>query len=48
MFRVMDVLKPFPARHFDKMSGGFGIMMDDVIAGVYANILTHIFTSFLK
>jgi phosphatidylglycerophosphatase A len=48
MFRVMDVLKPFPARHFDKMSGGFGIMMDDVIAGVYANILTHIFKSFLK
>jgi phosphatidylglycerophosphatase A len=44
----MDVLKPFPARHFDKMSGGFGIMMDDVIAGVYANILTHISYHFLN
>ncbi len=48
IFRIMDVLKPFPASRFDKMKGGFGIMMDDVVAGIYANILTHIFTLFLK
>lgn len=43
VFRIMDVIKPPPARKFDKMSGGIGIMMDDVIAGVYANVLTQIF-----
>jgi len=48
IFRIMDVFKPFPARRFDKMRGGFGIMMDDVIAGVYANILMHIFTLVFK
>jgi phosphatidylglycerophosphatase A len=32
-------VKPPPARQFDRMPGGFGIMMDDVAAGVYALIL---------
>ena len=36
LFRVFDILKPSPARQFDRMEGGFGIMMDDVAAGVYA------------
>lgn len=36
LFRVFDILKPSPARQFDRMHGGFGIMMDDVAAGVYA------------
>ncbi len=43
VFRIMDVIKPPPARKFDKMSGGIGIMMDDVVAGIYANVLTQIF-----
>ncbi len=38
VFRFFDIIKPFPARKFDTMHGGFGIMMDDVIAGIYANI----------
>lgn len=42
LFRLMDVIKPPPAKKFDNMNGGLGIMMDDVIAGVYANILTQI------
>jgi phosphatidylglycerophosphatase A len=42
VFRVFDIVKPFPARKFDSMQGGFGIMMDDVIAGIYANILIRI------
>lgn len=42
LFRAFDILKPPPARQFDRMSGGFGIMMDDVAAGVYALILVWI------
>ena len=36
LFRIFDILKPSPAREFDRMHSGFGIMMDDVAAGVYA------------
>ena len=41
-FRFFDIIKPFPARKFDNMNGGFGIMMDDVIAGIYANIILRL------
>ncbi|MCF8055150.1 MAG: phosphatidylglycerophosphatase A [Desulfocapsa sp.] len=37
LFRCFDVLKPFPVSWFDqRIHGGFGIMMDDVVAGLYA------------
>ena len=37
LFRVFDVLKPFPVSWFDThLHGGIGIMMDDVMAGIYA------------
>jgi phosphatidylglycerophosphatase A len=42
IFRIFDIIKPFPAKKFDSMHGGFGIMMDDVIAGVYANIVLQL------
>jgi phosphatidylglycerophosphatase A len=38
----MDVLKPYPANASQKLRGGLGIVMDDVIAGVYTNILLQI------
>jgi phosphatidylglycerophosphatase A len=39
LFRLFDIWKPFPIRFLDKhVTGGFGIMIDDVLAGVYANI----------
>jgi phosphatidylglycerophosphatase A len=41
LFRVMDVVKPPPARGFESLPGGWGIVMDDVMAGVYANLLAH-------
>jgi len=37
-FRVFDVLKPWPANVFDRREGGVGVVMDDVFAGVYANL----------
>jgi phosphatidylglycerophosphatase A len=38
LFRVFDILKPFPIRWVDKnVPGGLGIMLDDIIAGLFAN-----------
>ena len=34
LFRVLDVLKPWPIRRFERLPGGYGIMADDVAAGV--------------
>jgi phosphatidylglycerophosphatase A len=37
LFRVLDILKPWPANFIDRaVTGGFGVMLDDVVAGVYA------------
>ncbi len=47
-FRAMDIIKPPPAKKFDNIRGGLGIMMDDIVAGVYANILTQILYHLLK
>ena len=41
-FRAFDILKPQPARNFEKIPHGWGIMLDDVIAGIYANIATRV------
>ena len=39
LFRLMDVIKPWPARDLERLPGGVGIMADDLMAGVYANLL---------
>jgi phosphatidylglycerophosphatase A len=39
-FRIFDILKPFPARQLEKIPNGWGIMLDDIVAGFYANIAT--------
>jgi phosphatidylglycerophosphatase A len=38
LFRVMDVIKPFPAARFERLHGGLGVMADDAMAAVYANL----------
>jgi phosphatidylglycerophosphatase A len=38
LFRVMDILKPQPARTLEQIPNGWGIMLDDVVAAVYANV----------
>lgn len=38
LFRVMDVVKPPPARQFEHFKGGIGIVADDLMAGVYAHL----------
>ena len=42
LFRIMDIVKPWPARDFEALPGGLGIMADDVMAGIYANLLLRI------
>lgn len=39
IFRLLDIIKPFPARRIDQMRGGLGIMLDDVVAGFYSNLV---------
>lgn len=44
LFRLFDILKPPPARYFDQqVPGGAGVVLDDVCAGIYTNILVRIF-----
>jgi phosphatidylglycerophosphatase A len=43
LFRFFDILKPFPIRRLEKRwKGGFGVVLDDVAAGVYVNIILQI------
>ncbi|MGD8213457.1 MAG: phosphatidylglycerophosphatase A [Desulfobacterales bacterium] len=43
-FRILDILKPFPIRSLDKrISGGLGVVADDLAAGIVANLLLRIF-----
>jgi phosphatidylglycerophosphatase A len=39
IFRVLDVVKPWPARRLELLPGGFGVVLDDVMAGIYGNLL---------
>ena len=42
LFRLFDIWKPFPVRNLEKLPGGWGIMADDWLAGVYAAILLKV------
>lgn len=46
-FRVCDIIKPFPAGRAEALNAGWGIVLDDVIAGIYAAALTHLWFHFL-
>ncbi len=39
LFRVLDIIKPWPASGFERLPGGLGIMADDGMAGIYGNLL---------
>ncbi|WP_375055706.1 phosphatidylglycerophosphatase A [Zobellella sp. DQSA1] len=48
LFRFFDIIKPWPIRWFDrKVHGGFGIMLDDVIAGLFALVCLQLLAAFL-
>jgi len=48
LFRALDIVKPFPARRAERLPGGWGIMMDDVVAGLYSLIVLVILGHFIK
>jgi len=45
-FRIFDVWKPPPCHHLETLPAGWGILMDDLMAAVYANILSQLVTRF--
>ena len=42
LFRVFDILKPWPARQLEALPAGWGVLIDDLVAGVYAAIVLGI------
>jgi len=44
VFRFFDIIKLEPAKYFDNKDSGFGIMMDDIISGIYAGVVSAVFT----
>ena len=41
IFRIFDILKPFPISFFDKLNNSFGVLMDDIIAGLFSGIIVY-------
>jgi phosphatidylglycerophosphatase A len=41
VFRILDILKPWPARRLERLHGGLGIMADDLMVGVYGAIILN-------
>ena len=41
-FRLFDIVKPFPARRAERLPGGWGVMADDLVAGLYAQALLRL------
>lgn len=47
LFRCLDILKPFPIRRIDeRVKGGLGVMADDMVAGILANIFLQVTLSY--
>lgn len=42
VFRILDTLKPYPAGSLQTLKGSFGVMSDDIIAGIYTNMVVQI------
>lgn len=42
LWRILDIVKPPPARNLEKLKGGLGIMIDDVVSGIYTLIIMHL------
>src|SRR5262249_11912886 len=42
IFRAADIVKPFPADRMERLPGGIGVMADDAIAAVYANLVLRL------
>lgn len=47
LFRLFDISKPFPIRRLEKIKGGLGVVLDDLLAGIYANLVLIMVKSFV-
>jgi phosphatidylglycerophosphatase A len=47
IFRILDTLKPWPVGRVEKLKGSLGIMADDIVAGVYTNIILQVVVRFI-
>lgn len=43
LFRLFDIVKPFPIKHVEKFPRGIGIMLDDIVAAIFAGILVNLY-----
>jgi phosphatidylglycerophosphatase A len=48
LFRLFDILKPYPIRKLEKIAGGAGIVLDDLLAGVFANVCLRLIALVLE
>ena len=48
LFRVFDILKPYPIKEAEKLRSGLGIVMDDLVAGIYAHVCVRLILFFVK
>jgi len=46
LFRFFDILKPFPIRLLERVRSGYGVVLDDVLAGIYSNIVLQLVLRF--
>lgn len=42
LWRILDIIKPPPARNLERLNGGLGIMIDDVVSGIYTLLIMHL------
>lgn len=48
IFRVFDIIKPAPARNYEKLRGGVGVVADDMVAGLYAAIVLQLIITLFR
>jgi Phosphatidylglycerophosphatase A and related proteins len=48
LFRIFDIWKPFPIRNLQELPGGWGVVIDDVAAGLYTGVVMMLLTLLLK
>lgn len=42
LFRILDIIKPFPANGLQRLRGSLGVMTDDIVAGLYTNLILQL------
>ncbi|MDC3091432.1 phosphatidylglycerophosphatase A [Rickettsiales bacterium] len=42
-FRILDIFKPFPISFFDKLNNSFGVLMDDIVAGLFSGVMIYFY-----